>query len=1298
MGLKRFLGRGFWKCVIDAGFINGGNYNIMIKKLVGLMILVGLAGILLFSPDAHPADKYFIGSKTELDYMEYADDAAAQAAYVSSDACPSPISQWKMNDNAATTNVIENIGTIGDATLAGGDNTETLSEGGKINECLHLNGSDDYIDTNETVAFNFGTGDFSIAFWMNVDIWGENMAVLGNAAYSAGWDGVHFERGPGGVVDFVVTSVICRSTTEITVGNWFHVVGVRKSGVAYIYISGGSAEYSVATAGDVDVARNIYIGKNNDGTYPRNFDGKLDDVRVYDRALTEVEVAILYNSDSGTESSSSNLQSYSEPTIKQQGSYSLKAIALQTDSLNDTLTRTVSPTIDLSGKNTIKLDVRASRTGSQFKISIHDSGGTTTEHTVNIASADTWQTESWDISGVADANKDVIDEIKITILNAEAENIFYVDNMYVSSSDSEWSNANCWSATSGGSGGAGVPTSGDDVYFDSNSPACTIDANTADALNSFTIQAGYDAGNITVNGNIYTGNLTVSSNTGGSDTLTIDTVLEVSGNISLSNTGSVNQTSQQALMEGANARTISNSGTGSITFNNLTVDGTYTQDTDVTVSSTLTINDNKHFSLDASAGAVTLEVGGTIVNNGNADGEGLVLSDDTNTIILKGTAGSLRALTNNNIDFNQKTIHLDNIDIQIATNLDENGDSIILDSNCTFDAITLNGNAATSFTTGAYTATLGDVLTNTFGTITISDNGQIDATGYDVSQAANGIINLAGTSTLKAVNITNAGTLQLYFSLSPFSSSVITLTGNWSNSGTFNTGTGNVTFDGSGAQTLTGTLTGSTGMFYDLYINNSAATPSDTVDVDANQITVTNTLTVNDGQFQPASSSDFKDVTINTNGILKPDASAAITASGNWSNSGAFTNNSGTVTFDDSAQTSTISGSTTFYNFTCSTADKALVFDNTATQTIANTLNLDGGAVGDEVLLDSDSSPNYWEFSCASAQTVQFVSVKDSDASASGGQAIVAASSVNREHNLNWNFGKDFTGTVYVDEGVNHIGINKTVAISVNGAAAAKTAQTNASGQYTLSSVEISDGDVIIVYLDGEDEKGSVVTIVSNSDLAGLDIYQNRVIVRHDYATGYTTNANLRTADNADADIKYSVSAESANVLTVEATQELFIWAGNTYQLGGNITTPDLDIRGTITAGANTFNVSGSFVISATGTFTKGTSTITLDGASDQLLTTNSQAFHNLIINNTGAPGSNDIVLNNDLDVDGKLTITDGNLDCSVNNPGLFISGDFEIGADGAFTKGSGATTFNGTTTFRDNTTPKQNLGTVVVD
>lgn len=121
------------------------------------------------------------------------------------------------------------------------------------------------------------------------------------------------------------------------------------------------------------------------------------------------------------------LQCYSESTIKQRGFYSLKVSAKETDSLNDTLTRTLTMTKDLSGQTKIKFYIRASREGTNFKVGFHDSGGITTEHTPNITVANVWQEEEVDISGVADANKDVIDQIIITITNADADNIIYLD-------------------------------------------------------------------------------------------------------------------------------------------------------------------------------------------------------------------------------------------------------------------------------------------------------------------------------------------------------------------------------------------------------------------------------------------------------------------------------------------------------------------------------------------------------------------------------------------------------------------------------------------------------------------------------------------------------------------------------------------------------------------------------------------------------------------------------------------------------------------------------------------------------
>jgi hypothetical protein len=119
---------------------------------------------------------------------------------------------------------------------------------------------------------------------------------------------------------------------------------------------------------------------------------------------------------------------FSESVIKQEGEYSMRGNASSTN-VSASFTRTLSSTLNLSDRATIRFGLRSSRTGSNIKLGIHDSGGTTSETTPNITSAGVWQTVDWDISAVANANKDVIDQIIISVVDFAADTIFYIDNM-----------------------------------------------------------------------------------------------------------------------------------------------------------------------------------------------------------------------------------------------------------------------------------------------------------------------------------------------------------------------------------------------------------------------------------------------------------------------------------------------------------------------------------------------------------------------------------------------------------------------------------------------------------------------------------------------------------------------------------------------------------------------------------------------------------------------------------------------------------------------------------------------------
>jgi len=210
-------------------------------------------------------------------------------------------------------------------------------------------------------------------------------------------------------------------------GVWKHIALVKEASTYKLYIDGSLVD-TYTNSASIQFCHTLYIGKK-DSDY---FNGRIDDLRLYDEALSADDISAIYNSGSGTETDQPvyYLVPYSNSSEAQEGSYCMKVVADATDSLNQTLTRTLSSYINLSQHDQIKFKVRASRTGSNFKVKIHDSGGTWTEYTPNIAAADTWQEETWDISGVSASDKDTIDKIQIEITDASADNTIYIDEMY----------------------------------------------------------------------------------------------------------------------------------------------------------------------------------------------------------------------------------------------------------------------------------------------------------------------------------------------------------------------------------------------------------------------------------------------------------------------------------------------------------------------------------------------------------------------------------------------------------------------------------------------------------------------------------------------------------------------------------------------------------------------------------------------------------------------------------------------------------------------------------------------------
>ena len=100
----------------------------------------------------------------------------------------------------------------------------------------------------------------------------------------------------GDVLTFTVSSALgqiaeLQSTTRVTAGVWYHVAGVRGSNYLQLYINGQlQGQTSVGFAQDYGNTP-LYFGTSGQSYWDRKFKGLLDEVSLYNRALSSDEIA-----------------------------------------------------------------------------------------------------------------------------------------------------------------------------------------------------------------------------------------------------------------------------------------------------------------------------------------------------------------------------------------------------------------------------------------------------------------------------------------------------------------------------------------------------------------------------------------------------------------------------------------------------------------------------------------------------------------------------------------------------------------------------------------------------------------------------------------------------------------------------------------------------------------------------------------------------------------------------------------------------------------------------------------------
>lgn len=236
---------------------------------------------------------------------------------------PKIVAYWKFDEGRGTT-----------ANDSAGNNDGTVNgaewTAGRFNNALGFDGVDDYVEVPDDPSLRFmQRSSFTISAWVMPALETENGYIIckmrsggrrGDAevrrrltssettsrtpqrgvsvfGYLATWTSLTSEFLFGGESSWKGYVLAQTGRNSAPVGSWYHVVGVYDDKDVRIYLNGelrGRRTFDLET-GSTTPDKNLVIGAMSyDSTIKAFFGGKIDDVRIYDGALSDAEIWSLY--------------------------------------------------------------------------------------------------------------------------------------------------------------------------------------------------------------------------------------------------------------------------------------------------------------------------------------------------------------------------------------------------------------------------------------------------------------------------------------------------------------------------------------------------------------------------------------------------------------------------------------------------------------------------------------------------------------------------------------------------------------------------------------------------------------------------------------------------------------------------------------------------------------------------------------------------------------------------------------------------------------------------------------------
>lgn len=207
---------------------------------------------------------------------------------------------WKFDETSGTT-AYDSSGNNNTGTITNGPTSASnCARGG----CLNFDGSNDYVNVSSSSSLNI-TGAITLSYWLNStdgdaghitkSVGPSYFAGTGQKLYEVGFltNTIYFQ-----ISDSSNLGVASGSATSVMDGKWHHILcvwdGTTGANGMKIYFDNVLKYQATANNSSIQTyGGGLEIGG---GATPYRTTGQIDDVRIYNRAVTAVEVGDLYRS------------------------------------------------------------------------------------------------------------------------------------------------------------------------------------------------------------------------------------------------------------------------------------------------------------------------------------------------------------------------------------------------------------------------------------------------------------------------------------------------------------------------------------------------------------------------------------------------------------------------------------------------------------------------------------------------------------------------------------------------------------------------------------------------------------------------------------------------------------------------------------------------------------------------------------------------------------------------------------------------------------------------------------------